>query len=86
METLYEELIKQHPCDSEKLDENLEKAYTDAEFDELIDYFVALNSGNQVEDPRPQMSFINPTMEKRAKEYASFISTIIDVFDGKLEK
>lgn len=70
----------------EYLDENMEEAYRQVEFDELCDYFVAARKGQQVEDPRPRMSFITKELEDQAKEYASCLCDVMEEFEGTLEK
>ena len=70
----------------EYLDENLEEAYRQAEFDELCDYFIAVRKGQQVEDPRPKMSFITKELEEEAKAYAACLCDVMEEFDGTLEK
>ena len=70
----------------EKLDSELEQAYREAEYEELLDYFIAIGRGQDAEDPRPQMSFITPELEARAKENASCVVDIIEEFDGEIEE
>ena len=70
----------------ERLDSELEQAYIDAEYEELLDYFVAMERGQEVQDPRPRMSFITPAMETKAKEHASCVVEIIDEFDGGIDE
>ena len=71
---------------SEYLDENLEEAYRQAEFDELCDYFIAVQKGLQVEDPRPNFSFITDELEAEAKSYASCLCNVMEEFNGTLVK
>ena len=70
----------------EYLDENLEEAYRQAEFYELCDYFIAMRKGQQIEDPRPRLSFITKELEEKAKAYASCLCDVIEEFEGTLEK
>lgn len=70
----------------EYLDENLEEAYMQAEFDELCDYFIAIRKGQQIEDPRIRMSFITKELEEEAKAYASCLCDVLEEFEGTLEK
>lgn len=70
----------------EYLDENLEEAYMQAEFDELCDYFIAIRKGQQIEDPRIRMSFITKELEEEANAYASCLCDVLEEFEGTLEK
>lgn len=70
----------------ERLDSELEQTCIDAEYEELLDYFVAIERGLEVQDPRPRMSFITPAMETKAKEQASCVVDIIEEFDGEIEE
>ena len=70
----------------ERLDSELEQAYIETEYEELVDYFIAIRRGRDVEDPRPKMSFISPELEAKAKEYASCVVDVIDEFEGKIEE
>ena len=70
----------------EYLDENMEVAYGQAEFDELCDYFIAVRKGRKVEDPRPNMSFMTKELEEKAKAYASCLCDVMEEFDGTMEK
>lgn len=70
----------------EYLDEELEEAYRQAEFDELCSYFVAIRKGLQVADPRPKMSFITRELEDKAESYASCLCDVMEEFDGTMEE
>ncbi len=70
----------------EYLDEILEEAYRQAEFDDLCDYFIAVRNGQQVDDPRPKMSFITKELEEEAKAYAACLCDVMEEFEGTLEK
>ena len=71
---------------NEYLDEKLEDAYRQSEFDELCSYFVAVRKGLQVADPRPRMSFITRELEDKAESYASCLSDVMEEFDGTMEE
>ena len=70
----------------ERLDSELEQAYIETEYEELVDYFIAIGRGRDVEDPRPRMSFISPELEAKAKEFASCVVDVIDEFEGEIEE
>ncbi len=70
----------------EYLDENMEEAYRQVEFDELCDYFIAVQKGLQIEDPRPNFSFITDELEAKAKSYASCLCDVMEEFNGTLVK
>ncbi len=70
----------------EYLDEYLEEAYRQAEFDDLCTYFIAVRRGQQAEDPRPKTSFMTKEMEDKAKSYASCLCDVMEEFEGTLEK
>ena len=70
----------------EYLDENLEEAYRQTEFDVLCDYFISVRQGKQVEDPRSKMSFMTKELEEKAKAYASCLCDVTEEFDGTMEK
>lgn len=71
---------------TEVLDSKLEQAYIGAEYENLVDYYIAIGCGERVEDPRPRMSFITPELEARARENASCVVDVIKEFDGEIEE
>lgn len=57
----------------------------EAEFEALANYYIDVYSGKKVKDLRFRM-FLDNTMERKAKEYASFVQSIITAFAGKITK
>ena len=77
---------KNKDCQIERLNSDLEQAYIQAEYEDLLDYFIAIGRGESVEDPRPGMSFLTPEMEMKAQKHASCVVNFIEEFDGEIEE